>query len=74
MGSSRRIEKCPQSGWGCMGGGATDQCLEGNPYPVQLYYLFIIVLIVVLFCDNIVLSGFQVVYFIRVVLLYVINY
>jgi hypothetical protein len=20
-----------------MGGGATDQCLEGNPYPVQLY-------------------------------------
>ena len=23
MCSSRRIEKCPQSGWGCMGGGAT---------------------------------------------------
>ena len=21
-----------------MGGGATDQCLEGNPYPVQLYH------------------------------------
>jgi hypothetical protein len=37
MGSSRRIEKCPQSGWGCMGGGAMDQCLEGNHYPVQLY-------------------------------------
>ena len=37
MGSSRRIEKCSQSGWGCMGGGATDQCLEGNHYPVQLY-------------------------------------
>ena len=37
MCSSRRIEKCPQSGWGCMGGGATDQCLEGHPYPVQLY-------------------------------------
>ena len=37
MGSSRRIEKCPQSGWGCMGGGATDQCLEGHIHPVQLY-------------------------------------
>ena len=37
MGSSRGIEKCPQSGWGCMGGGATDHHLEGNPYPVQLY-------------------------------------
>jgi hypothetical protein len=37
MGSSRRIEKCPQSGWGCMGGGATDHHLEGNHYPVQLY-------------------------------------
>jgi hypothetical protein len=37
MCSSRRIEKCPQSGWGCMGAGATDQCLEGHPYPVQLY-------------------------------------
>ena len=39
MGSSRRIEKCPQSGWGCMGGGATDHHLEGNHYPVQLYHL-----------------------------------
>ena len=37
MGSSRRIEKCPQSGWGCMGGGATDHHLEGNLNPVQLY-------------------------------------
>jgi hypothetical protein len=37
MGSSRRIEKCPQSGWGCMGGGATDQCLEDHLHPVQLY-------------------------------------
>ena len=37
MGSSRRIEKCPQSGWGCMGGGATDHHLEGNIHPVQLY-------------------------------------
>jgi hypothetical protein len=37
MGSSRRIEKCPQSGWGCMGGGSTDQCLEGHIHPVQLY-------------------------------------
>jgi hypothetical protein len=37
MGSSRRIEKYPQSGWGCMGGGATDHHLEGNLYPVQLY-------------------------------------
>ncbi len=35
--SSRRIEICPQSDWGCMGGGATDQCLEGNLHPVQLY-------------------------------------
>ena len=39
MCSSRRIEKCPQSGWGCMGGGATDHHLEGNLYPVQLYLL-----------------------------------
>ena len=37
MGSSRRIEKCPQSGWGCMGGGATDHHLEGKDYQVQLY-------------------------------------
>ena len=37
MGSSRRIEKCPQSGWGCMGGGATDHHLEDHLYPVQLY-------------------------------------
>jgi hypothetical protein len=37
MGSSRRIEQRPQSGWGCMGGGATDHHLEGNHYPVQLY-------------------------------------
>jgi hypothetical protein len=41
MGLSRRIEKCPQSGWGCMGGGATDQCLEGQDYPVQLYVLLV---------------------------------
>ena len=40
MGSSRRIEKCPQSGWGCMGGGATDHHLEGKDYPVQLYIIF----------------------------------
>ena len=40
MCSSRRIEKCPQSGWGCMGGGATDQCLEGNIHPVQLYIIW----------------------------------
>ena len=38
MFSSRRIEKCPQSGWGCMGGGATDHHLEGNIHPVQLYH------------------------------------
>ena len=42
MGSSRRIEKCPQSGcpqsgWGCMGGGATDHHLEDHLHPVQLY-------------------------------------
>ena len=37
MGSSRRIEKCPQSGWGCMGGGATDHHLEDHHNPVQLY-------------------------------------
>ena len=37
MGSSRRIEKCPQSGWGCMGGGATDHDLEDHLNPVQLY-------------------------------------
>ena len=35
MGSSRRIEKYPQSGWGCMGGGATDHHLEGNLYPAS---------------------------------------
>jgi hypothetical protein len=40
MGSSRGIEKCPQSGWGCMGGGATDHHLEGKDYPVQLYLIF----------------------------------
>jgi hypothetical protein len=38
MGSSRRIEKCPQSGWGCMGGGATDHHLEDHLNPVQLYH------------------------------------
>jgi hypothetical protein len=37
MCSSRKIEKCPQSGWGCMGGGATEHHLEGQDYPVQLY-------------------------------------
>ena len=37
MCSSRGIEKCPQSGWGCMGGGATDHHLEGNLHPVQPY-------------------------------------
>ena len=30
---------CPQSGWGCMGGGATDQCLEDHLHPVQQYSL-----------------------------------
>ena len=35
--SSRRIEICPQSDWGCMGGGATEGHLEGNHYPVQPY-------------------------------------
>ena len=30
-----------------MGGGATDQCLEGNPYPVQLYYLFNYIVIII---------------------------
>jgi hypothetical protein len=39
MGSSRRIEKCPQSGWGCIGGGATDHHLEDHLNPVQLYSL-----------------------------------
>ena len=33
MCSSRRIEKCPQSGWGCMGGGATDHHLEDHLIP-----------------------------------------
>ena len=41
MGSSRRIEKCPQSGWGCMGGGATDHHLEDHLNPVQLYSIYL---------------------------------
>ena len=42
MGSSRRIEKCPQSGWGCMGGGATDHHLEDHHYSVQPYHRTVI--------------------------------
>jgi hypothetical protein len=34
----------PSSGWGCMGGGATDQCLEGHHHPVPLYKSIINVL------------------------------
>jgi hypothetical protein len=37
--SSWRIEKCPRSGWGCMGGGATEHHLKDHLHPVQLYPL-----------------------------------